>query len=200
MVAEVVHGAPYRFTDPARFSFAHGGKDRHPFPVPLRVYDETIRVLKSAVSKARLGREEELGALKRLDAQARLLEHHASGPHVEELIAAFTPEYFARVRGFGLEAEEPVCIVGMPRSGSSLVEQILAHHPEVAGAGELRDVPRLVAEMADRAGGPAAYPECVARLDADTAGALAERAGLRSRPSVKASLEVRPPGPCSWPP
>jgi hypothetical protein len=57
MVAEVVHGAPYRFTDPARFSFAHGGKDRHPFPVPLRVYDETIRVLKSAVSKARLGRE-----------------------------------------------------------------------------------------------------------------------------------------------
>jgi uncharacterized protein len=87
MVAEVVHGAPYRFTDPARFSFAHGGKDRHPFPVPLRVYDGTIRVLKSAVSKAKLGREEELGALKRLDEQARLLEHHASGPPVEELIS-----------------------------------------------------------------------------------------------------------------
>ncbi|PWB59913.1 MAG: DUF763 domain-containing protein, partial [Bradyrhizobiaceae bacterium] len=49
MVAEVVHGAPCRFSDPARFSFAHGGKDRHPFPVPLRVYDETLRVLKSAV-------------------------------------------------------------------------------------------------------------------------------------------------------
>jgi uncharacterized protein len=74
MVAEVVHGAPYRFTDPARFSFAHGGKDRHPFPVPLRVYDETIRVLKSAVHAAKLGREEELGALRRLDEQARLLE------------------------------------------------------------------------------------------------------------------------------
>jgi hypothetical protein len=87
MVAEVVHGAPYRFTDPARFSLAHGGKDRHPFPVPIKVYDETIRVLKSAVSKARLGREEELRALKRLDEQARLLEHHASGPLVEELIA-----------------------------------------------------------------------------------------------------------------
>jgi hypothetical protein len=87
MVAEVVHGAPYRFMDPARFSFAHGGKDRHPFPVPLRVYDETIRVLKSAVSNARLGREEELRALKRLDEQARLLEHHASGPPVEKLIA-----------------------------------------------------------------------------------------------------------------
>jgi uncharacterized protein len=87
MVAEVVHGAPYRFSDPARFSFAHGGKDGHPFPVPLRVYDETIGVLKSAIQKAKLGRDEELAALQRLDAQARQLERHASGPPVEELIA-----------------------------------------------------------------------------------------------------------------
>jgi len=87
MVAEVVHGAPYRFADPARFSLAHGGKDRHPFPVPLRVYDETIRVLKSAVQGAKLGREEELDALRRLDEQARVLEEHASGPPVEELMA-----------------------------------------------------------------------------------------------------------------
>jgi putative SOS response-associated peptidase YedK len=86
MVAEVMHGAPYRFTDPARFSFAHGGKDRHPFPVPIKVYDETIKVLKSAVQKAKLGREEELGALRRLDEQARRLERHAGGPSVEELI------------------------------------------------------------------------------------------------------------------
>ena len=57
MVAEVVHGAPYRFRDPARFSLAHGGKDRHPYPVPIKVYDETIRVLKSAVQNAKLGRE-----------------------------------------------------------------------------------------------------------------------------------------------
>ena len=71
MVAEVVHGAPYRFTDPARFSLAHGGKDRHPYPVPIKVYDETIRVLKSAVQNAKLGRDEELGALKRLDDQSR---------------------------------------------------------------------------------------------------------------------------------
>jgi uncharacterized protein len=87
MVAEIVHGAPYRFSDPARFSFAHGGKDGHPFPVPLRVYDETIRVLKSAVRRAKLGREEELSALQRLAAQARLLERFASGPSVEALIA-----------------------------------------------------------------------------------------------------------------
>src|SRR5437868_1081243 len=83
MVAEVVHGAPYRFTDPARFSVAHGGKDGHPFPVPLRVYDQTIRVLKSAVQKAKLGRAEELSALKRLDDQARQLERHATGPTVD---------------------------------------------------------------------------------------------------------------------
>jgi uncharacterized protein len=87
MVAEVVHGAPYRFTDPARFSLAHGGKDRHPFPVPIRVYDQTIAVLKSAVQKAKLGREEALGALKRLDDQARRLERVASGPGVEDFIA-----------------------------------------------------------------------------------------------------------------
>jgi hypothetical protein len=87
MVAEVLHGAPCRFSDPARFSLAHGGKDRHPFPVPTRVYDHTIGVLKSAVQNARLGREEELGALKRLDDQARRLERHANGPSVEQLIA-----------------------------------------------------------------------------------------------------------------
>ena len=87
MVAEVMHGAPYRFTDPARFSIAHGGKDRHPFPVPIKVYDETIKVLKSAVQKAKLGLEEELGALRRLDEQARRLERHASGSSVEKFIA-----------------------------------------------------------------------------------------------------------------
>jgi uncharacterized protein len=87
MVAEIVHGAPYRFTDPARFSLAHGGKDRHPFPVPIKVYDETIRVLKSAVQTAKLGREEELGALKRLDDQARRLERTTTGPSVNAFIA-----------------------------------------------------------------------------------------------------------------
>src|SRR5437667_12874710 len=61
---------------------ALGGKDRHPFPVPLRVYDQTIQALKSAVQKAKLGRAEELGALKLLDDQARQLEHHATGSTV----------------------------------------------------------------------------------------------------------------------
>ena len=87
MVAEVVHGAPYRFADPARFSFAHGGKDRHPFPVPVKVYDQTIQVLKSAVRNAKLGHGEELAAFKRLDDQARQLERHASGAPLEDLFA-----------------------------------------------------------------------------------------------------------------
>jgi hypothetical protein len=87
MVAEVVHGAPYRFNDPARFSLAHGGKDRHPYPVPIKVYDETIRVLKSAVQKAKLGRDEELQALQRLDDQARRLERSVNGPSLGALIA-----------------------------------------------------------------------------------------------------------------
>ena len=88
MVAEVVHGAPYRFRDPARFSLAHGGKDRHPYPVPIKVYDETIRVLKSAIGNSKLGREEELQALKRLDDQARRLERVAQGPTLETFVAS----------------------------------------------------------------------------------------------------------------
>jgi hypothetical protein len=87
MVAEVVHGAPCRFSDPARFSLAHGGKDRHPFPVPLKVYDETIRVMKSAVRKGKLGRDEELQALKRLDEQSRQLERYVTSPDLKEIVA-----------------------------------------------------------------------------------------------------------------
>lgn len=83
LVAEVIHGTPSRFTDPARFSLAHGGKDGHPFPVPIKVYDETLRVLKQAVSQARLGRAEKLDALRRLDAHARRLERSARGPTFE---------------------------------------------------------------------------------------------------------------------
>jgi uncharacterized protein len=96
-VAEVVHGAPYRFSDPARFSIAHGGKDRHPYPVPLKVYDRTIGVLKTAVQKAKLGQSEELAAIKRLDEQARRLERSASGPSVEALFA----EEFRRSHSYG---------------------------------------------------------------------------------------------------
>ena len=97
MVAEVIHGAPCRFADPARFSLAHGGKDRHPFPVPTKVYDKTIGVLKSAVAKAKLGNDEKLGAIRRLDEQARRLERHASGPS----LGSFVAEERARSHEYG---------------------------------------------------------------------------------------------------
>jgi uncharacterized protein len=87
-VAEIIHGAPCRFSDPARFAFALGGKDGHPFPVPLDVYDETLRVLKRAVARARLGRHETLAAIRRIDRQARALEDRAAGPSFEVLAAA----------------------------------------------------------------------------------------------------------------
>jgi hypothetical protein len=74
LVAEVIHGTPTRFDDPARFSFAHGGKDGHPFPVPLKVYDESIAVLRRALDTASLGRTEKVDGFKRLDAFTRAIE------------------------------------------------------------------------------------------------------------------------------
>ena len=74
LVSEVIHGTPSRFKDPARFSFAHGGKDGHPFPVPLKVYDETIGVLQTAIHKSKLGMNEKNEAIKRLTQVAQRAE------------------------------------------------------------------------------------------------------------------------------
>ncbi len=74
LIAEVVHGAPARFSDPARFSFAHGGKDGHPFPVPLKTYDESLRVLRRSLEAARLGNTEKLEGFRRLDRLTRNVE------------------------------------------------------------------------------------------------------------------------------
>jgi hypothetical protein len=74
LVAEVVHGTPSRFTDPARFSFAHGGKDGHPFPVPLKTYDESISVLRRGLDAAKLGDTEKIEGMRRLDRFVRSIE------------------------------------------------------------------------------------------------------------------------------
>ncbi len=66
LVSEVIHGAPSRFTDPARFSFAHGGKDGHPFPVPTKVYDESISILRKGIEKSKLGNSDKLNTLNKL--------------------------------------------------------------------------------------------------------------------------------------
>ncbi|MBV9405828.1 MAG: DUF763 domain-containing protein [Acidobacteriaceae bacterium] len=76
LIAEVVHGAPTRFSDPARFSFALGGKDRHPFPVPLKTYDESLAVLRRGLDAAKLGHTEKVDGLRRLDALVRAVEKH----------------------------------------------------------------------------------------------------------------------------
>jgi uncharacterized protein len=75
LVAEVIHGAPSRFTDPARFSFAHGGKDGHPFPVPLKTYDETLSVLRRGLDAAKLDLTEKTSGMKRLDEFVRNVEN-----------------------------------------------------------------------------------------------------------------------------
>jgi uncharacterized protein len=74
LIAEVVHGAPSRFTDPARFSFAHGGKDRHPFPVPLKTYDESLNCLRTSLELAKLGDQDRLEGLRRLEGFVRTIE------------------------------------------------------------------------------------------------------------------------------
>jgi hypothetical protein len=74
LVSEVIHGTPSRFTDPARFSFAHGGKDGHPFPVPLKVYDQTIETLKGSVEKAKIGDKDKIDAIKKLSTLALQVE------------------------------------------------------------------------------------------------------------------------------
>jgi hypothetical protein len=78
LVAEVVHGTPTRFSDPARFSFALGGKDRHPFPVPLKTYDESISVLRRSVDSAKVGHSEKLDGFARLDRFVRAIEEHCA--------------------------------------------------------------------------------------------------------------------------
>ena len=74
LVSEIVYGTPSRFTDPARFSFAHGGKDGHPFPVPCRIYDETIRVLGDGIEKSKLGDTDKTECLRRLYATQQQIE------------------------------------------------------------------------------------------------------------------------------
>src|SRR5262245_39621945 len=98
LIAEVVHGTPTRFDDPARFSFAHGGKDGHPFPVPLSVYDESIAVLRRALDAAKLGRSDRLSGMARLDAFTRAIE---SGRGPEADVAAAIAHERATSRQYG---------------------------------------------------------------------------------------------------
>ncbi len=88
LVSEVIHGTPSRFKDPARFSFAHGGKDGHPFPVPTRVYDAVIEALDQTVQRARIGLTDKQQALKSLHQMAKGIEKNfIPNERYDELIA-----------------------------------------------------------------------------------------------------------------
>jgi len=109
LATEIVYGAPCRFSDPARFSMAHGGKDGHPFPVPLKVYDRTLGAMRRAVEKARIGDRDRIEALRRLDREARALERVAIGPDLEHHISnerRRAPEYGGRTASAGLQSRE----------------------------------------------------------------------------------------------
>ena len=87
LVSEVVHGTPSRFKDPARFSFAHGGKDGHPFPVPTKTYDEVISTMQKAVQKAKIGQTDKAQALKKLhEIAARAEKDFTPTDRLQELI------------------------------------------------------------------------------------------------------------------
>ncbi len=116
-----------------------------------------------------------------LQLQGNAFDANAHTQFIDRLIATFDRDYFCRVRSFGSDSELAVFIVGMPRSGTSLVEQILASHPAVFGAGEIRTMRHLVAELPAELGSAAEYPECLAGLDQAASRRLAERylEGLR---------------------
>jgi len=88
LLAEVVYGAPSRFSDPARFSFALGGKDRHPFPVPLKTYDESIAVLRRGLDSAKVGHTEKVEGFRRLERFVRNVEEtYQPIAHFAEVVA-----------------------------------------------------------------------------------------------------------------
>jgi len=92
---------------------------------------------------------------------------------IDRLIAFFTTEFFQRMEAFGADSEMPLFVVGMVRSGTSLVEQILASLPRVFGAGELKDIDKLATTLPQQLNVPEAYPDCLAHVDPATARKLA---------------------------
>ena len=115
LIAEVIHGAPTRFSDPARFSFAHGGKDGHPFPVPLTTYDESLAVLRSALGAARVGNHEKIEGFHRLDRLTRAVKQQMNPVADFEAIVAHEHSISASVGGRS---------VGRRRTSRELAEQL----------------------------------------------------------------------------
>jgi hypothetical protein len=119
LVAEVVHGAPSRFNDPARFSFAHGGKDRHPFPVPLKTYDESLNFLRTALDRSkpgirtgtgndRISDTEKLDGFRRLECFVRAVEARRQPEANFERVIAHENAISASLDGRSIFDDKPV--------------------------------------------------------------------------------------------
>lgn len=106
LVSEIIYGAPGRFSDPARFAFAHGGKDRHPFPVPLKVYDECIETLQKAVNAAKIGVTEKLQSIKALHRMALSIEKNCSVWADVDSITKYELKYSATYGGMSVFGKE----------------------------------------------------------------------------------------------
>jgi tetratricopeptide (TPR) repeat protein len=138
------------------------------------------------------GHLEQANALRRAEWQKRG-QAYDPAEHtrfVDDLLAAFPPAYFERVRGFGLETERPVFIVGLPRSGTTLIEQVLASHAEVFGAGELRFARETFESLPGLLNREATPVECIPGIDRATAGRLAEQHLERLRGLNEQALRV----------
>jgi tetratricopeptide (TPR) repeat protein len=103
---------------------------------------------------------------------------------VQRTTTLYTPEFIGARKGFGYPAADPIFIVGLPRAGSTLIEQILASHSQVEGTRELPDYPGFALELGilERPGKPSAYPQSVARLSRGELAALGERYLAQTRP------------------
>jgi hypothetical protein len=94
LISEVIYGTPSRFCDPARFSFAHGGKDGHPFPVPTKIYDQSIHTLRECIRNSRLGNNDKNECLKRLHKTALEIEAHCQPQADFDVVLAHERAHF----------------------------------------------------------------------------------------------------------
>ena len=119
--------------------------------------------------------------------------------HIEQVIArhaaTFDQAMMASAEGHGCESDVPVFIVGMPRSGTTLVEQILASHPDVFGAGEMKDYSRIALGIPERIGSTLGYPECMREVDVGLWRVMGEEylAGVRARAPGAARITDKMP-------
>jgi len=152
--------------------FGLSAQDRCTLQFGLAQVADARRKFKEATEFARLA-----NAIQKTDFERRGMTYDPSAHRsfVERLLATFTADYFLRVRGLGRPTRRPVFVVGLPRSGTTLVEQVLASHPSVFGAGELQVVREILDLLPQTMGRDAPPLDCVANVDQKAIERLAQR-------------------------